>query len=320
MKKVAVVFAGYGSQYVGMGKDLYDEYRIMQEFFEEAYNCQNMNFVKLCFASSDQELAQMNNAYQAIFLFGSALFSMLSAMGVEVAAVGGLDIGYFPALYASGAISFPDGLYYLNKLATFYESFLSENKFIAIEISGIDLADLEKSIKKFSKKNIPIHIVIQKGHQDFIVAGSLEPVNDLREYIETNFGTAKIVDTDLTSGLYSNLMQPIYDQIKLYLEKIDVKDAALEFISPSNQKLTIAADLKNDLIEHMLHSYNYLNIIRNLNEYDILIEISAKGDLAENLKKYYPEKEIISFSKAKDIQKIKDLLGDKAKELERVSE
>ena len=45
--KIAMIFPGYGSQYVGMGKELYDESRIMQEYFEEASNCLNINFRKI---------------------------------------------------------------------------------------------------------------------------------------------------------------------------------------------------------------------------------------------------------------------------------
>ena len=57
--KIALLFPGYGSQFVGMGKELYDEYRIVQEYFEEASHVLNNNFVKLCFVSSDVEISKL---------------------------------------------------------------------------------------------------------------------------------------------------------------------------------------------------------------------------------------------------------------------
>ena len=66
--KMGILFPGYGSQFVGMGKELYDASRIMQENFEEASICLNNNFVKLCFASSDAELSKIEHAYPALFL------------------------------------------------------------------------------------------------------------------------------------------------------------------------------------------------------------------------------------------------------------
>jgi [acyl-carrier-protein] S-malonyltransferase len=71
--KVAMLFPGYSSQFVGMGKELYDEYRVVQEFFEEASNCLNLNFVKLCFASSDAELSKVHKAYPAMFLVSTSI-------------------------------------------------------------------------------------------------------------------------------------------------------------------------------------------------------------------------------------------------------
>ncbi len=60
--KIAMLFPGFGSQFVGMCKELYDEHRVIQEFFEQAASCIDINFVKLCFSSSEQELRQMRNA------------------------------------------------------------------------------------------------------------------------------------------------------------------------------------------------------------------------------------------------------------------
>ena len=58
--KIMMLFPDYGKQFVGMGKDLYDTSRIVQEYFEEASHCLDENFVKLCFASSEQEIKKMH--------------------------------------------------------------------------------------------------------------------------------------------------------------------------------------------------------------------------------------------------------------------
>src|SRR5206468_1601039 len=108
----------YGSQFVGMGKDLYDQSRIMQEYFEEASNCLNINFVKLCFASSDAELARAEHAYPALFLVSCALHALIKEQGVQANIVAGYNQGEFSAVYAAGGINFPDGLYLLSKYAS----------------------------------------------------------------------------------------------------------------------------------------------------------------------------------------------------------
>ena len=81
--KIGMMFPGYGSQFAGMTKELYDESRLVQEYFEEASNCLNVNFVKLCFASSDVELGQIPDAYTANFLASCALAALLKSEGIE---------------------------------------------------------------------------------------------------------------------------------------------------------------------------------------------------------------------------------------------
>src|SRR5438045_2310441 len=161
--KIGILFPGYGSQFVGMGKELYDESRIMQEYFEEAANCLNVNFVKLCFASSDAELAKMENAYPATFLVSCAIYALLKEEGIllhhggvnpellrregQVTAdiVAGYNLGEYAALHAAGGISFPDGLYLLNKYAHFYEQALPALDVGILQITGISTRTLEKA-------------------------------------------------------------------------------------------------------------------------------------------------------------------------------
>ncbi len=75
--KIALLFPGYGSQFVGMAKELYNENRIVQEYFDEASNCLDTNFLKLCFASSEIEIGMMSHAYTSIFLVSSAIYALL---------------------------------------------------------------------------------------------------------------------------------------------------------------------------------------------------------------------------------------------------
>src|SRR5581483_6858303 len=124
--KIALVFPGYGSQYVGMGKELYDEYRIVQEYFEEASSCANLNFVKLCFASSDVELSKLAHAYMSLFLIGSSIFALLKEQEIIPEVVAGYNNGEITALFAGGCFSLPDGLYLLNKFCSFYQETIDQ--------------------------------------------------------------------------------------------------------------------------------------------------------------------------------------------------
>ena len=115
MKKVGIVFSGFGGQFVGMAKGVYDGSRLVQEYFEEAYNCLDVNFVKLCFASSEAELAKIYNAYLAIFLADISLYTLLDELGIKPDVVAGHGMGRYAAIFVAGGFTLPDALYLLNK-------------------------------------------------------------------------------------------------------------------------------------------------------------------------------------------------------------
>ena len=311
MKKIALIFPGYGSQFVGMGKDLYDDYRIMQEFFEEAYSCQNLNFVKLCFASSDQELATMVNAFQSIFLLSSALYGLLKELGIKPAVVAGQDIGYYAALFASGTISFPDGLYLLSKLASFYEKILDGADIKMIEVSGFNKTELEKIVEKF-KKDTDLAIAVYKSKNDFLVGGHLESIDQLKDFF-SKIESVKVSDAPAEIGLYSDAMQEVADQLKLYLEKVDFKDTDVPlFIVGRTGFATSGQDIKQNLIEQITKPFDWAQVLDELKDYDVIIEVGPKSTLTEVVKKYYPEKEILTFGNKSDVEKVKILLGEKS--------
>lgn len=320
MKKVAVVFPGLGSQYVGMGKELYDNYRVIQEYFEEAFNCQNLNFVKLCFASSDNDINQVQNAYLSLFLINSAFFEFLKEMGLKVDVVAGEDIAYFNALAASGGISFPDGLYLLNKIANYFLSFLDQNQIEVLEVKGMNELDLEKLIQKCDLKKSPLRLSYVKSEDDFLVVGYEKSIEKLVKELDKK--EIKYNPRNVNLGLYSDIMPGIVDHIKLYLEKVDIKDSNIPVVSPiEGSQLTTKEDLRYDLLNHLINKFNLEEIINSLEDYDIIIEVGPKSKLIERIKRKFPEKEMLSFTGSKkDLEKIKEFLGENAKEIERVSE
>ena len=102
--KIGMIFPGQGSQFLGMAKEIYDSERIVQEFFEEASNCLNQNFVRLCFASSEKELRETVNAQTSIFLASASIFSLLrEKYGIVPDVVAGHSSGEYAAVFAAGS-------------------------------------------------------------------------------------------------------------------------------------------------------------------------------------------------------------------------
>src|SRR5438477_646709 len=220
-KKIALLFPGYGSQFVGMGKELYDEYRVVQEYFEEASHVLDINFVKLCFASSDVELSKMVNAYASLFLVGASTYAVLKENGIVPDIVAGYNNGEATALFAAGCFSFPDGLYLLNKFCSFYQEIVDEMDAEVLHIKGIATAQLEKACEQVSHDKGKVFIAIYNNPTDHIVAGNRDQIAELQSML----GEDSEVEFDCVEvGLHSSLMNIDVDQFKSFLDKVKFKD------------------------------------------------------------------------------------------------
>src|SRR5437667_12110724 len=108
MPRLACVFPGQGSQYVGMGKDLFDRSPVARELFRRADEVLGVHLSKLCFDGPEEELRQTKNTQPAIFLHSIVLTTLIDAADAVMAA--GHSLGEYSAIVFAGAVEFEDGL------------------------------------------------------------------------------------------------------------------------------------------------------------------------------------------------------------------
>lgn len=308
MKKIAMVFPGYGSQHVGMGKDFYDDSRIVQEYFEEAGNCLPINFVKLCFASSESELSRMENAYTANFLVSSAIHALLKQEGINADIVAGYNLGEYAAMYAAGAFTFPDGLYLLHKYAMIYQEALASMDVGALKIEGVTTTQLTTICKNASNADEYASIALYTTATDHIVTGNAQAVAAVRGEVAED-PDADEEDVSISIGLHSSLMAPIADKFVPYLEKVDFKTLTVPMICSADIcHIQTSEQVRARIIEHITTPVKWTKVMESLASYDVFIEIGPGTMLSSLAKAQYPDKIIMSINKRSDIIDLKKIL------------
>lgn len=303
MKKVAVLFPGYASQYVGMGKDLYDDHRVVQEYFEEASNCLNINLVKLAFASSDIELGRMEHAYPVLFTHSCALYALLKEHNVAVDAFVGFNNGEFTSFYASGCFSFPDGLYIVSKYVSLYQQALEALPVQCVQIANYDRKLLQKSINKFSSADKRAEISIYFDKNRHVVVGDADVVSSLHKEVTAQQGVVEYIDDQV--GLHAFMLDDLAQQLSQYLEKVDFKTVTTPVLSGADGSLLHAGDaIKQRILDYVCKPLFWDKVVDRLHAYDTIITVGKSNELHVHIQKMLPKVEMIPFATKHDLANI----------------
>lgn len=302
MKKIGVLFPGYGSQFVGMGKELYDQSRLMQEHFDEASSCLDINFVKLCFASSDTQLSEVAQAYVSLFLVSSALYDIMSQSGLNPTMVAGHGIGEYAALFAARSINLPDGLYVINKYAKAYETFVEEHDVRVVKVTGIDQQEVKQIVGQCSNEKQRADIAIVNTDDQLYVSGIPKAISCVEDNVHAHKGSfVKVVDAG--HGVHSPLAQAVQDQVASYFEKIDCKDLAIPLITCiDGTQIKTGQTAKLNLIRQITAPIMWQEVLPNFADMDALVLIGPGTQLVEGVRAIYPDKKIYTINTPADIE------------------
>jgi len=292
--ETGLLFPGYGSQFVGMGKELYDRERLVQEYFEEAATCLSINFVKLCFASSEVELAKITNAYPALFLMGACSSGLLRERGLVPNVVAGTDIvSWYTALFAAGSLSLPDGLYILSKIAQAYEEFLASGVYAGLLAHGITKRKLMVIVDKLADGR-PVSLA-GSTPDGLMLVGDKEAIETIyQELRETPACTVSMVD--IQGGFHTPLVESFALPLNDYLEKIDIKTPELPIVSPLTGKLVTKSDQLRTIARTLLMKPRSVDaVLKTVSNVERLCIAIPSGRSVQRISELMPEVTIITM-------------------------
>lgn len=303
--KVAILFPGYGTQFVGMGKNLYDDERLMQEYFEEANACLNSNFVKLCFASSESELAKLHNAYQSLFVLGYSIYGLLKTEEIVPTILGGENIGEITAISCAGGITFPDSLYLLTKYAQFYQEFIEQNKLGMIAVKGLDERKLSALCES---KASDLAVAIHRPNGEFVVSGYSSSIDILKKELDDYYNVT-YKDEDVGHELHSDLMSGVLNAFKPYLTKVDFRELSTPVLNTMDGTLIRTAhQVQEAIVNRITRPIFTSKLYAAMDDYDLIVQAGPGNSIVQMVKSIFPQKMVVAVNQRSDINEIKKFI------------
>lgn len=218
MGKVAAVFPGQGSQYVGMGKELAQAHPIVAETFAEADRALGFALSTLCFEGPEEELTLTRNTQPALLTASVATFRLLQAKGFRPVAAAGHSLGEYSALVAAGAIAFEEALETVRLRGELMESAVPAGQGGMAAILGLSKEEVEAVCREAPGVVEP---ATYNGPGQVVVAGESEAVAAAMKMAEER-GARRVQPLKVSGPFHSSLLRPAGDRLAERLARIDV--------------------------------------------------------------------------------------------------
>jgi [acyl-carrier-protein] S-malonyltransferase len=259
LRMKAYVFPGQGAQFVGMGKDLYDNSPLAKELFEKANSILGFRITDLMFAGTDEDLKQTKVTQPAVFLHSVILAKTLGDFAPDM--VAGHSLGEFSALVASGAMSFEDGLVLVSKRAQAMQKACEAQPSTMAAILG--LAD---DVVEEVCASIP-EVVVAANYNcpgQLVISGSIEGIDKAVEILSAK-GAKRALKLPVGGAFHSPLMEPARQELAAAIAAAPFKKPVCPVYQNVDAKpATDPEVIKNNLIAQLTAPVRWTQSVQNM--------------------------------------------------------
>ncbi len=311
MSKVAFVFPGQGSQFVGMGAELVHESSAARDIFQQADEALGFPLSTLCFGGPEEELRLTANTQPAILTMSVAVLAALREKlpNYTPAYVAGHSLGEYSALVAAGSFSFADAVKVVRARGQFMEEAVPAGQGAMAAVLGMEREVLHAVCEEVSSTGHPVQLANLNSPGQIVISGSAEGVKLAGEQAKDK-GAKRVLPLNVSGPFHSSLMQPAADKLKDVLAEIQVKDAAVPVVANVTARPVAEAEtILDSLVQQVASPVLWEDTVQWMVEQGVtvFVEIGPGKVLAGLIKKIAPAD--VTIYSVQDMESLNELLN-----------
>jgi len=286
MSKTAFLFAGQGSQYIGMGKELYNNFSVCRQTFEEANESLGMDLTDLIFNGNKEELDLTENTQPSIVTMSIAAYRAIVVEGIIPDIVGGLSLGEYSALTASGAFSLSQAVPLVRKRGRFMQEAVPAGIGKMSAVLGLAADKVREACTEAKAYGIVEPANFNCPGQ-IVIGGEIKAVEEAAKLCKEK-GAMKTIDLAVSAPFHTSMLKPAADRLLQELEPMALGELHTKVIANVNAEFVKdSSEVKNLLYRQVMSSVLWEQTIRKMIEEGItnFIEIGPGKTLSGFVKK-----------------------------------
>lgn len=313
---VAFVYPGQGSQSIGMGKDLYDNFQVAKDIMLEVNNALNQDLKTLMFEGPNDTLTLTENTQPALLcasLMAQKVLEQELGLPIEklASAVAGHSLGEYSALTAAGCFKASDAALLVKLRGNSMQKAVPVGKGAMAAILGLDLNIVQTLVGDMPNSELRAEIANDNSPGQIVVSGHAEAINIVIERAKEN-GAKRALLLPVSAPFHSSLMHPAADVMNEALANVTISDFQVKVYSnvTANAYQNVA-EIRTNLVNQITGRVRWVEQITNMYQsgVDTFIEIGSGKVLNGLIKRIVPDASVYNFSNAAELDQIINLFG-----------